>query len=311
MNKIFEEKLSIHFPPEFYKEEVRCEYRITEKAKRIMAVELDLLYQMNCVCKKLGIKYFVYCGTLLGAVRHQGFIPWDDDVDVAMSREDFNKFVKEAPPLFKNPYFLQTALTDKRFFFGYARLRNSLTTGLILSQATSDYNNGIYIDIFVLDGYIEDTKSLSKYLKMRSKLTSLINIYKLNGLEHNNRLKIIAKKALHYTVCKLLPFRVVYVMYNNSLAKYEKATERISLMTHPSNIFKTYWCTKDEVSDIVYLPFEGFTVPAPAKYREILKHMYGDYMQFPPVEKRGVWHEGILELDPDIPYKQYIKRHNK
>ena len=311
MQNEFDKKVSLKFESDFFKEEVRCDYKITEKAKKIMAIQLDLLHQLDEVCKQYGIKYFVYCGTLLGAVRHKGFIPWDDDIDVAMSREDFNKFIKVAPASFKHPYFLQTALTDKRYFLAYARLRNSLTTGLILSQPSSEYNQGIYIDIFVLDGYVEDDKELKKYLQKKSNLNYLLNAYQMNDLDPNNRTKNLLKKVLHYTFCKIVPLKIVYGWYNKNLSYYNNKTERLSIMTHPPKLFRNYWCLKDEIENVVYMPFESLMIPVPAKYKEVLTHMYGDYMKFPPIEKRGVWHEGILEFDPDLSYKQYIENRNR
>ena len=136
------------------------------KTKKIWAVELDLMNELLRVCNKYDIKIFAFGGTLLGAVRHHGFIPWDDDMDFCMDRANYNELLKHCDE-FKHPYFLQFAQSDEKYFFGYARLRNSNTTGIIEWNRSPDYNNGIYIDIFVLDGYLEDEKKVKKQIKKR------------------------------------------------------------------------------------------------------------------------------------------------
>ena len=307
MGKDINSKTTLLFDEDFLKEEVRCDYTVTSKTKKIWAIQLDLLHQMIEVCKKLDIQVYIYAGTLLGAVRHQGFIPWDDDIDVCMKREDFNKLLKLGPKEFKHPYFLQTGVTDQRFYLDYARLRNSETTGIIVSQKTADYNNGIYIDVFVLDGYSEDTQQVSKLISRRNKLKYLVNAYQMNDLDDKHNVKNLLKAFLHYTFCKVVPLEIVMRWVGRNLSRYNDRTNRLSMMSHPERLYSRYWCTKDEIAEVVYLPFEGLKVPAPAKYKEILSHMYGNYMEFPPAEKRGAWHDGVFEFDPEISYIEYIQ----
>ena len=94
----------------YLKEEIKCGFRITTERKKLFAVMLDLLYTFDNVCKKHDLKYFFVYGSLIGAVRHNGFIPWDDDLDVAMPREDYEKFIKLSDE-FNEPYFLQIPQT--------------------------------------------------------------------------------------------------------------------------------------------------------------------------------------------------------
>ena len=93
------------FPADFLKEEIRCEYKVTQDLKKIWMVGLDILFELDKVCKKHNLKYFLLWGSLLGAIRHKGFIPWDDDIDVGMLRSDYEKLfsLKEE---FDAPYFL-------------------------------------------------------------------------------------------------------------------------------------------------------------------------------------------------------------
>ena len=133
--------LNIELPKGFLEEEVRCGYTVTRKMKEVWAVELDLLKEFKRVCNKYDLKYCADGGTLLGAIRHQGFIPWDDDLDIAMLRKDFEKLNEVAPAEFKKPYFWQTEETDKGSARGHAQLRNSDTTGIIKNEYEHQRNN--------------------------------------------------------------------------------------------------------------------------------------------------------------------------
>lgn len=306
-------KTTLQFPDEFFREEVRCGYIVSEKLKRIWAVEIDLLNELLRVCKKHNIKIIVYAGTLLGTIRHKGMIPWDDDIDVALTRPEYEKLCEIASDEFKHPYFFQTALTDNKSFFGYARLRNSLTTGYILSDPITNYNQGIYIDIFVVDGYVEDKRLLEKQLKKKLLLTRLSYAHTMNVVEKNllkKLVKYVLFGFLHYTLCKVISYNMLVRLYEQNLKKYNNSSKRVTLMTHPLPILRKYWCSLDDFNKIIDLPFENIYVPTPSNYHEMLTNMYGDYMRFPPVNKRGIWHEGQLVLNPDIKYDDFFKNRN-
>ena len=115
--------------PEFYKEEIRCGYTVDEKTKRVWAVQLEMLDEVERICKANGLKYFADSGTLIGAIRHEGYIPWDDDIDLVMLREDYDKFVQIAPKWLKEDLVLQTVYTEKNYLRGHAQIRNSKTCG--------------------------------------------------------------------------------------------------------------------------------------------------------------------------------------
>ena len=138
--------------PEFYKEEVRCGYTVNEKTKRVWAVQLEMLDEVERICKANGLKYFADSGTLIGAIRHEGYIPWDDDIDLVMLREDYDKFVQIAPKWLKEDLVLQTVYTGKNYLRGHAQIRNSKTCGCNEEDKKAGYNCGIFIDIFPLDG---------------------------------------------------------------------------------------------------------------------------------------------------------------
>ena len=122
-------KLNFDMPENFFEPEVRSGYQVPSESKKLWAVELDLLNEFKRVCKEYGIRYYAVGGTLIGAARHNGFIPWDDDIDVAMMWDDFKKFMEIAPYEFKYPYFFQSYKTDDMTEVSHARIRNSMSTG--------------------------------------------------------------------------------------------------------------------------------------------------------------------------------------
>ena len=297
-------KLKIRFEDSFFEDEIRCDYLVTQKTKKIWAIQIDLLAELLRICNEHDIKVSAFAGTILGAIRHKGYIPWDDDIDVCMDRENFNRLLLFSNE-FKHPYFLQTAYNDKEFFIGYARLRNTLTTGVVSWEKSEKYNGGIFIDIFVLDGFVSDSDLLSKQLKERRSCERKLNFY------HWKRESGIKKyvKAL----CKLMYYSTrnyeYYInKYNSCISAYTDITDRITLMTHDYRLLTKYWCHKDDLLELIYVPFENINIPIPKKYDEILRNMYGNYMEFPPIEKRGKWHENIIIFDPDTPYKEYFKK---
>lgn len=286
--------------------EIRNGFSICEKQKKVWLVELELLKELLRICNKYDIKVVSFAGTLLGAVRHKGFIPWDDDMDVCMDRENFEKLLKVPCEEFQAPFFLQTALSDRKYFFGYARLRNSETTGLISYYMDENYNNGIYIDIFVLDGYCDDIRKMRWQIKQRNFYSSLLAQYYKDTNKMPQR-----KKVIHFliknSICKLFSYEEMLRRYNKTLAKHTAHCKKLALLTHGEYYIKRYWCFKEDFNNTTMAKFEFITVPIFAEYDRILRSMYGDYMQFPPAEQRGKWHEGILILEPDIPYKEYIR----
>ena len=140
-------ELNIKLPESFFLEEERDGYLVSAEMKSLWAVQLDLLYELDRVCRKHGIKYILDFGTLLGAIRHKGYIPWDDDIDVSMLREDYDKLLSVASQEFKEPYFLQTEYSDPGSLRPNAQLRNSRTCGILKMDLVPlhGYNQGIFI----------------------------------------------------------------------------------------------------------------------------------------------------------------------
>lgn len=301
------EKIYSKFDKEFFDPKRYYGFRTTKKLQKVKAIEIDLLKVFNEVCKKYGIKYMLWGGTLLGAIRHNGFIPWDDDIDVCLERKEFEKLIKVSKNEFRYPYFFQTYESDKKYFFGYARLRNSETTGIIKWNSDIEYNNGIYIDIFVMDGVAKNKIILKFQMLTLSFLYRIFDVYECD-IHEKKGIKKIIYIIFKKTLCKVINKDVIACLFKKIITMNSNS-DILSGITHGEKIVKRDWCYKKDFECIKYIDFYGIKVPIPIDYDRILKRCYGNYMEFPPLRERGKWHNGIIIFDPDVPYKKYMIKH--
>lgn len=299
MSAIMKHDMKAILGEDFFKEEVRCDYLVTAQMKRMWAVFLDMYLSFAEVCDKYNLKYCVMGGTLLGAIRHNGFIPWDDDFDVLMPRKDYDAFMEMCKDEFKHPIFLQTPYTDPDYYVSWIKLRNSTTTALSKLTSHRKFNQGLFLDIFPMDYCNPETIE-----------------------EDTNKVYVLAKKCGAYMRrgSKLLNERqkqdeITYYT-DNPLAEWEKIQK---IAANPDYINSGYLCNTVYVGDpyqlrmhpaeyysvVIDHPFENITVKVPQGYDDILKIMYKDYMKFPPVEARGARHSDII-FDSDKPYTDYL-----
>ena len=288
-------------------DEMINDYYVSTKQKKIWSIQLDLLNKLISVCEAHDIKCFIIWGTLLGCIRHKGFIPWDDDLDVGLLREDYDRLCKVALQEFNEPYFFQNTQSDPAFFIGYSRLRNSNTTGIIRENAIKDYNNGIYIDIYPLDGLIDDGIRRKKQFLKKEYYFWLGNAYYKN-LKIKWGIKSIIYNFLHL-ISKCYTYETIQEKYNHICQLYNQEADRVGLVYHET-LWKKYNFPKRCVEEIIMSSFEDYMVPIPKEYDEILRNIYGEYHEFPPKEKRGQWHGDNLIYDPDVSYKEYMKNDN-
>lgn len=301
MSAIMKHDMKAILGEDFFKEEVRCGYKISEAQKMVWAMQLDLYMVLEEICKKYGLKYFVMFGSLLGAVRHNGFIPWDDDIDVAMPRKDFETFMKVAPQELDEPYALQNPYTYPNCFFTVPTLRNSMGTFAPKRFKSLDYNKGIPIDIFPLDYCNPDTlvHDQEKILEHILRCSSYMNLQmpgltqeevdRYNSHKTDNPLK--EWELVHELAANLAPGGSEFMVQTVVIVKrwYSK----------PVRIFKSKWFEKTE-SHV----FEKMNVMIPLGWDEIMKQCYGDkYMEFPPLVERGSINDSLI-VDPYTPYKE-------
>lgn len=245
-------------------------------------IQLNLLQKVADFCEKENLRYFLFGGTLIGAIRHKGFIPWDDDIDIAMPRPDYDKFIMH----FNNPqhyYQVIDMSNDKKYGFPFAKVHDTRTFVDELQYAKDHF--GIYIDIFPLDG-VKEEKQVIKILRLRKILhTKKANYHK----------RTLSKKILNtFGKIVLLPFSVhqILTFIDKEARKYPFGS-----LPKAGNIVNPYDAREIVnftcFSDYSLKEFEGKQYRVPIGYDEYLRSIYGDYMQLPPEEKRHSPHVSI------------------
>lgn len=292
-------------PGSFFDEEERDGINVSRELKSIWAVELDLLNEFDRVCKKYNLRYYAFGGTLLGAVRHHGFIPWDDDIDVAMPMEDYKLIQEIAQKEFIHPYKLQTPYLDKGSYFSFMKLRNENTTFMSKVYSAQQFNQGAFIDIFPLVECPPD-----KVKEQRDKIFPSImrcSNYMKRGCESMLNEQQMERYKVFYTDTPLAEYEKIITEFDNP--DYRGC----GYYTHASLFFNRdeYHVWKSSLwSDVIDWPFENMEVPIPFGWESIMEEYYGDYMQLPALEKRVSNHSDMI-IDMENPYKLYIKQNSK
>lgn len=292
----------------FYKEEIRSGFLVTEKRKKVWAAELQMLEKFDEICQKHNLTYYAYYGTLLGAVRHQGFIPWDDDIDVVMFRDDYEKFQAIAPEEFKEPYFYQNTYTD-RVMWALSKIRDSRTTAVEpqFRHLGSSFHQGIFIDIFPFDNVKDGVNSQFETIEQIQQLLwlSIVNPEAIiKAMEEGQKLYLGTDFLINHLQKNVQEKFKIFESFNRSCLEQSKKVNYLIEEIYPDEV-SCKSVEKDWFLDIIYLPFEHLQIPAPAEYDKILTQCYGNYHQF---VQGGSAHEDIM-LEPDIPYKEYFMKH--
>ena len=300
-------KLKLQFDDDFFRPEERAGYMVTEEKKRLWAVELDLLNEFFRVCKENDIRAYAFAGTLLGAIRHKGFIPWDDDIDVCMNRENYEKLEKIADKAFKYPYFFQTARSDRAFFTNTARLRNTETTGIIPWEYSEKYNGGIFLDCFVMDAVPADEKKFRRQKKELLILQELLRAYKpetsLGQIESDERHRIIK-----WMVKKIMKYDSLLNLYDKVSMRYNGKSNILAL-TNTAIFSDKYRCYVEDLNGDEITKFEQIDIPIPQNAHRMLSDIYGNYMDFPSKKQIAEKHDGRIIIDTEIPYTAYFRDH--
>ena len=259
--------------------------------RKLQLTQLKIAKEIKRICEKNNIKYFLDAGSMLGAVRHKGFIPWDDDMDIGMLKEDYDKFLKIAPKELGEEFFLDNYKIDKTYglVFSKVKLKNTKYIEKIASKNAE--HQEIFVDIFPYFNVPEDEKIRKKQGK---KLKLLAHVFMAqSGIKVWKNNKGISK-------LKFLPIIILGKILNKD--KVYKNIDKIINKKIKSNLvgihdgmsYNYLYFKKEYLNDFIDIEFEDDLFKIPKEYDKILKIDYGDYMKLPPKDKR-VTHE-ILEL---------------
>ncbi len=262
-----------------------------EQLKELQKVELELLQELHRICKKCDIKYTIIAGTLLGAVRHNGFIPWDDDADVAMLRSEYLKFVEACKTeLNHEKYYFQDHNNTPGYRWGYAKLRKKNTVFLRHNQEHMPYDQGVFIDIFPLD-YVSNIR----IIRMIKNFECFI-IRKILWSEVGKYADKSPVKRKVYSCINRISVDKVYNYYDKRLLSTNKRKTRwVRTLLFPTANNAYGYCVK-WYEDTQPILFEKIEFSGMKHYDEYLTFKFGDYMKLPPESARKVHPVSKIQL---------------
>ena len=263
--------------------------QVTENdIRKCQKASLDILLEFQQACERQGLQYYLTAGTLLGAIRHRGFIPWDDDIDVAMARKDYDRL---AELCFHPEYFLQNHRTESHYPYCFTKLRKNGTYAKEKWLSVIPMNQGIYIDIFPLD-ICPDSDFLGRlFFKVIELLNSGL-LARESTEFHCGYMKWYMRFL--FQIVRRLPNRILFWIRESIRVLFRNISSGKRLCTvngshgYPREVYQREW-----FSQTIEMEFEGYMFQAPIGWDELLRNMYGDYRI--PVREEGHFNEVGME----------------
>ena len=258
--------------------------------KDIQKVILDTALEADRICRKNEIPYSLAFGSLLGAVRHGGFIPWDDDMDLIMLRKDYERFIKVCKTDLNPGFFLMTAEAEPDYPFNFAKI---VKEGTLFAERGYEYKNihkGVYVDIFPLDDVFLSSYQIQHYLFSFFRRARWRNIDKRTMPKQAWKLSQTRKNTWFTAPFAVLGSQRLNRILNRIMLWNDgKNTEYVYVVAHPNG--NKYLDKKSWYDELVEINFEGHFMYIPKAYKKILKRRYGNYMEYPPAEDQKPSHD--------------------
>lgn len=263
---------------------------------KIHSLQIKIALEIKRICEKNGLPYFIIAGTLLGAVRHGGFIPWDDDMDFGLLREDYEKFIEACKTDLSDEFFLHTWDTDPEYPFSYAKIRlNGTYMAEEFSKGTSLKNNGIFVDLFPFDNVPDDEKKAKKQAKSYFFCKRFLWLKKGMGASIKNE---SFKQRLKYTFSKcvsaFIPYNWLKKHFKKIQIKYNNTKTRL-IVTDGSYSYDKESIERKWATNLENVKFETEEFLSFKDRIDYLEHFYGDYMKLPDEDKR--YGHKLIEID--------------
>lgn len=272
-------------------EKVR-QYCISQaELKQLQAVQQDLIQEVTRICKKCGIHFNMVGGTMLGAVRHKGYIPWDDDADIGFLRAEYEKF-REAcrTELDHEKYYMQDLRDTEGYRWGYGKLRRKNTEFIRLGQEFLPFEKGISIDLMPFDNVPD------QWLLRRIHFFRCFLYRKLFWSEVGSRVEQNIWMRMAYKIMRQIPMDVIIRRYQKFIdSGRRKRTSLVRILTFPTPK-GVYGYERKWYTHLKLYPFAGMMLPGVADYDGYLHAKYGNYMELPPEEKRKIHPVSRLKL---------------
>ena len=278
---------------------------VNSQLRQLQLTQLEILKVIDRFCRDHGIRYSLYAGTLLGAVRHKGFIPWDDDLDICMSRADYYSFLKAWEEEKHEGYLLQTKENSPRFTQSFAKIRKDHTCFLQFDVEIEQYHTGIFIDIFPIDRMPKGLLT-RKLFQLRCLKYQLLTREFLPP-DGSPMLKVAAKMMLTLSPIKQRGARREKIL--RKIQKYNSKEDLPAVAIETQSSIRTP-LPPSFMKEFTELSFEGCSFMCSAVWHEYLSAKYGDYMKLPPENER-VWKHHPIILDFTRNYEELTEEEKR
>lgn len=267
------------------------EFMTDPQLRRLQLIELDILKAFIKVCDDHNLRYFLCGGTLLGAIRHKGFIPWDDDIDVEMPRGDYMRFLNLSPNLLGDAYDVISMYNNKDCIYTFAKVVDKRTK---LKEPVGK-EIGVYIDIFPIDGLPDNIKESDKHFKKMSNYNRILSYSILEYKKGRTPIRTIIKYSVIF-ICKLLGENRLLNLIDKTARKYDFEKSKYIAVSVVSYYGNRERIGKEAYQSSIKVQFEDLMFNAPIGYHQYLSNIYDDYMKLPSVEKRVTHHSHIVSF---------------